>query len=350
MNRLGIFEEQAARKFLDRFMSDFERQLGESKAQTLLLSSEYLSAMTEIELKRLKKYLEDVAEKTCLFCYVRDPWSFSISWLQQNLRDGFWKGAVRPSYFRGNVEIVDQFAETFGVKPTVRPYVAIDRRPLDVIDDFLRYLGISDRRDLVKTIPGRGNTAMGWTAACIVSRINELYPSVDASGHLAENPARDWVVEKVIESCQNDVPIRMSRQTAREIRLSAEQDLRRLHEVYLGGEDVYFRAYDGAAFDEVDDLISIDRLDRADLLQALLRAQIAQAQGGIRTWKQAEQDIAERDSHIAVLLRVIGERERHIALLLREIGEHKEQIDAMQATKSWQVTRPLRAIYRLLRG
>jgi hypothetical protein len=309
MNRLGIFEEKAAREFLDGFIADFERQVEKSKAQTLLLSSEYFAGMTGDELKRLKSYLGKLAQEIVLIAYVRDPWSFSTSLLQQNLRDGIWKGPIRPGYYRGNVEILDTFSEAFRVKPVVRAYAAVNRRPFDVVGDFLCFLGIQDRSEFLEDAPKESNVAVGWKAACLISHVNELFPGVDAGGRYVENPARDWVVEKIIESCVNDVPIRISAQTARKILLDSQQDLARLHEVYLGGDEVFLRAYEEASFDESDDLISIDRLEREDLIQVLSRAQYAQAEERMK-WM--------------------------------------EEVAAMRATKSWRMTAPLRAAYRLI--
>ncbi len=311
LNRLGIREERPAREFLGRYFARFEHERRTTRAKTLLLSSEYFSAMTAAELARLRSYLEQIAEELVLVAYVRDPWSFSISWLQQNLRDGSWHGSMRPGYYRGNVEILDTFAAVFGVKPRLRPYIAIEQVPFDVREDFARFLGIVPEADLLRMTPKAQNKAMGWKCACIVSHVNELFPSIDANGRYLKNARRDWVVEKILDNPIDDAPIRLSRRTARKIHLESDPDLARLRDEYLGGDDIFQRAYAEDRFSEHDDLISIDRLSRDDLVRALLQAQYAQADCGIK-WM--------------------------------------EEVAALMATKSWRLTTPLRAAYRLLRA
>ncbi len=308
LRRLGISDRQAATSFLDRYFAAFDRQIKGSRAQTLLLSSEYFSGMTDPELRRFRTYLEGIAEEVVLLAYVRDPWSFSVSWLQQNLRDGLWQGPIRPSYYRGNIEILDRFADAFGTRPCVRPYVAIHQKQLDVVEDFLQWIGITDTVGLLKRAPQKENAAMGWKCACIVSHLNALFPSVDPTGRYVGNPARDWIVEKVLAGGRNDQPIRISAQTARQIYVDSQQDMARLQQSYLGGEDVFFRAYEQASFADHDDLISIDGPERNELLAALFQAQYALAVGWI------------------------------------------EDVAAIRATKSWRITEPLRVVYRFLHG
>jgi hypothetical protein len=349
MNRMGLYSEPAARSYLDRFLLDIERQIDQSAAHTVLLSSEYFSGMAAEDLAGLCSYLGKIADELVLFAYVRDPWSFAISLLQQHLRDGLWKGPLRPGYCRGNIEILDKFANAFGIKPVVRPYIAVNGKPIDVVDDFLRFLGIADSREFSRQAPEQANPSMGWKAACLISHVNELFPSVDASGTFIENPARDWVVEKILENTRDPPALRISRNTAQQILASARDDLARIQTEYLDGDEAFFQAYEQASFDESDDLVSIDRLERTDLTKLLLLAQYAQAQAGLHIFKQAEQDIGGRDDHIAQLIALLGERDRHIAHLLALSEENSLHIDHLnraladlQMSPSWRITAPLR--------
>lgn len=59
------------------------------------------------------------------------------------------------------------------------------------------------------------------------------------------------------------------------------------------------------------------------------------------------QEVAEREWHIVHLNRITTEREEQIASLNQIVAERDKQIVAIYSTKSWRLTRPLRALRRL---
>lgn len=92
--RLNLSSAQAATDFIDAYRAGFEAEVRKTKPRRIVLSSEYITAMNDGELRRLGDYLRGFAERFRVLAYMRDPWSFSISMAQQEFRDGRWSGPI----------------------------------------------------------------------------------------------------------------------------------------------------------------------------------------------------------------------------------------------------------------
>lgn len=88
IRRAGVSSPEKARALAEAFLADFNEEVSATMPDTIFVSSEYFACMTPDELARLAVLFSDYAEEIIGVVYVRDPWSFSISLMQQLIRDG----------------------------------------------------------------------------------------------------------------------------------------------------------------------------------------------------------------------------------------------------------------------
>jgi len=63
--------------------------------------------------------LQGFAQNMRIVAHVRDPWSDSLSFLQQRICDGLYESPIWPGYVRTD-DLIDIAAAATGMKPTIR--------------------------------------------------------------------------------------------------------------------------------------------------------------------------------------------------------------------------------------
>ena len=99
-----------------------DQELAATAAEQIVLSSEYLVNLKPSELRTLNALVHSLANEVISLIYVRDPWSFSTSYAQELIRNGYARGAIDFGYCEGNIEFLDKIAENFSSTMIVRPY------------------------------------------------------------------------------------------------------------------------------------------------------------------------------------------------------------------------------------
>jgi hypothetical protein len=251
MQQMGFPDRDRALTHLRHWRRGIAGEVQDKRPRRIILSSEYLTALSTTELRRLRRFLMPLATTVKVVAYVRDPWSHAISALQEFVRSGLVSGTLEIGYVRSNVEILEKFEEVFG-QVTVIPYV---RAGGDVVADFLGRLGIeTDRLDISSTQDV--NRAMKREAVIALLQLNRRFPTFDAAGRFIADPARDWMIECLRDNPLASTPIHMSRTTAQRILAESGDDLDALQFRYLGGNPVLRDQYDVLTTTEENDILS----------------------------------------------------------------------------------------------
>lgn len=258
----GAFIERARRTLIE--------EIDRSRPECIFLSSEYLVAMTAGELRDLNRFLGSFAEEIVSIIYVRDPWSFSTSYLQEMIRNGYAKGSIAPGYAEGNVELIDKITANFPSKLIVRPYLG--GTEFDSTTDICTLLGIDAANYQISPGSSRSNTGMSHSAACLLAELNERWPQFDTDGRFKFDGARDWCVEAILNAAGTHGPLALSNDRAEQIRMLSHRDVDRIHAEYMNGDDVFHRHFNSLKFFDIDDRIEIQKLSGAEIGRILLTA------------------------------------------------------------------------------
>lgn len=278
-----IYTPEAARAFLVSFKESFESEIAASGARTIVISSEYFTSMAPGELAPMYAYLRGLARNMRIIAYMRDPWSQSLSILQQLIRDGYRAGPIRPGYGRGN-KIIDMTAEAAGMKPIVRPFLSRRAGGGDVVEDFMSLIGVSDASGLIREAGNERNESISRVGACIVAGLNRNYPRFTEDGTLIRDPARDWMVEAIVKATPGP-GLFMSKTTAQAILDQARPDLERFHATYFDGAPVFFDAFEFIETKDEDDTIDPSSLTNQEIADAMTAALQAMTQKALDYWE-----------------------------------------------------------------
>lgn len=230
--RLNLSSAQAATDFIDAYRAGFEAEVRKTKPRRIVLSSEYITAMNDGELRRLGDYLRGFAERFRVLAYMRDPWSFSISMAQQEFRDGRWSGPIQLGYRGDTMPFLEHMERGLGLQMELRLY-----GDGDCTKDFAEWIDVP-----VEGFGDRVNVGVSFESACVLTTLNKLYPSY-INGVFQHDGARDWMIEAVSKAFPDGRPIRLSRQTADSIREQATADMRAICDRYFNGRQVFDRYY-----------------------------------------------------------------------------------------------------------
>ena len=276
---------EAARAFLVSFKESFESEIAASGARTIVISSEYFSSMAPDELAAMYAYLRGFARNMRIIAYIRDPWSHSLSILQQFIRDGYRAAPIRPRYSKTE-RFIDKSAEAAGMKATVRPFLPRRAGGGDVVEDFMSLIGVSDTSGLVREAGNERNESISRVGACILAGLNLDYPRFTEDGMLIPDPARDWMVDAIIRATPGP-GIFLSKATAAAILDQARPDLECLHETYFDGAPVFFDAFEFVETKDEDDTIDPSSLTKQEIVDAMTAALQAMAQRALNYWESA---------------------------------------------------------------
>lgn len=260
IRRLALSGPQAISDFIAAYRAGFESEVRTVKPRRIVLSSEYIAAMNDDELRRLGDYLRGFGERLRVLAHMRDPWSFSISMAQQEFRDGVWGGPIQLGYRGDMMPLLERLERGLGARLELRPYKG------DAVEDFADWIGVP-----VESFGDRANVGISFEAACVLTALNRIYPSY-LNGVYQVDGARDWMVEAVSQAFPYGRPVRLSRQTAESIREQAAPDLIAICDRYFEGRPVFDRYFEEGAFTDEPDLIDVSRLDQDVLAEGMLRA------------------------------------------------------------------------------
>jgi hypothetical protein len=262
---LGLTDRRAAVDFLKAYCDDLLAEIAAAKPRLVILSSEYFPAMSATEMESLRRFIASFAKDVSLFAYVRDPWSFSISMLQEMARNGQVTDAFEIGYMNSNVEILAQFETAFESKPLVAPYLPGNG---DIVADFCRRTDIYLPQAATTRNPM--NPGMSKEAMVMMLHLIRIYPMYKTSGEYIQNGARDWMIEALQESPRAKTPIQLSKKSADRIYELAKADLQVLEERFFGGEKIFTEYYRNKRFDDVDDTLFLSTLPPKLLAEYLL--------------------------------------------------------------------------------
>lgn len=263
IKRLDFVDRHSLKVFLEQTRQDILDEIHYFKPNHIIVSSEYFSSMSLPELRSLWEFLNSVAEKIEPLAYVRDPWSFAPSFVQELIRSELLDGEIEFGYLESNVEILSKFEEAFQCPLNVIPYCA--GSGYDVIEDFLCRLGIEAiKDDEDRFISKNLNKSMSREAAIIALRLNKILPTM--------SPSKDWVMEALQEVSENTSPIRISRKSADEIYSKSKSDVELLEQKYFGGDRIFSNLYSSTVFDDFDDRLSLACLTVDHAVDFLLAA------------------------------------------------------------------------------
>ena len=260
-----------AAEIIDEVRAGLEREIEQVAPDQILVSSEYLVSMTPAELGAMGTYLRGLADELVLLFYVRDPWSFSTSYLQEMIRNGYIRGEVEPGYAEGNVELIDKVTDSIAGEVIVRPYLA--GSGLDTTRDVCAILGIDAAAYDEGPAAARSNPGLARTSAGLLTALNDFWPQFDKHGVFRFDGARDWCVEAIVEAADKRDGLELSRHRAHAILRRSRADLDRIHERYLDGDPAFYRHFDTLYFaPQLDDVVGIERMTRQEIARTLFSA------------------------------------------------------------------------------
>lgn len=277
VRRLGIEAKGKAQEFVNRFRDNFEAEVRSAKPETILISSEYFSSMSEVEFPRLKNFFAQYSAHHRAIVYMRDPWSHSVSAMQQNIRDGLLGAPLKLGYRKGQFRMIERIEGQFGQDMIVRPYLSGAGVRTNIVEDFSKLIGIDDLPNRPAD-SGSDNTGVGRTRATMLAELNKIWPQFDASGLYIYAPERDLLVARILELDIEDMPLRLSKRYATVIRQLADEDLAYIHHRFFDGEPVFLDHFSRQSFEDFDAEIKFETLP-SETLSQIARLVLAELAG-----------------------------------------------------------------------
>lgn len=276
MRREGITTREEARARASEFLSAFEAEMIATAPQTVLISSEYFSSMPPSEFQRFFQLLSGYAEEVWAVAYMRDPWSFSQSLMQQFVRDGRYGAPLRYGYCSGQVEIIRNAENVFGDNLVVRPYFGGGSLRTDIMADFCEVIGIP-------TIPERttedaaANRSIGHLRMTLIAEFNTLWPQFDENRLYIRSVEREAALQWLIDLPLRDRPLVLTKRQVDVIQTMAKDDMDYVENRFFGGARLFTDYMVNETPPERDHTISLEKLEADDLreiVRATLEAQM----------------------------------------------------------------------------
>ncbi|HSJ88502.1 MAG TPA: hypothetical protein VK909_14925, partial [Anaerolineales bacterium] len=312
---LGLQNRDGITDFLESYRNDILAEINKLQPRQIIISSEYFISMSVEELRAMREFLRSFAENIVLFAYVRDPWSWSLSLAQEHIRTGWWKSEVKVTYRDSLTEIFNKFETAFETVCMAAPYI----QGSDIVKDFCGRFGLLDLDfGNQKYI----NAGMQKEAACVMLLLNELYPVFDQNNNLITDPARDWMAEAIQSSPLSITPLRLSRNTAREIYEKSRADVEMVEKRYFGGKRFLSDQYNILKTSEFDDTLSISNFTVEQLSEYLLSCMHVLAERAVEGYWTYEELIEIKNSKTWKIILVF----RRLRVTLAPIDSHRDRI------------------------
>jgi dTDP-4-dehydrorhamnose reductase len=287
---LGLSNKAEVAEFVAQYRSDFLAEIEACQPDVIVISSEYFVSMSVVELSAMREFLMTVAERIFAFCYVRDPWEFSVSMLQEMIRSGEVDRDVEFGYMESNVSIIAKFESAFPGQLTVASY-SRKTGPANVVRDFMNRFQLPFD-ECAQNAKLDTNRSMGREAATVMTYLNSLYPTFNKDGEYIRDGARDWMME-ALESAAT-TPLRISQRTAELIYECSRDDVAFLENRYFGGEPTFSNGYLNAKFDDFDDALSISSMEQRHLAKYMLSCMRFLAERALDYHSHMERNSTER--------------------------------------------------------
>jgi hypothetical protein len=289
VRREGIVSEDDAQRFADAYRSSLIEELRNSTAERVVFSTEYLSGSSHEEKARVFGFLREFSPNVRIIAYLRDPWSFAISHVLQNIRDGLLSGDVSPGYANNNIETVREFEEASGIVPKVIPYIPSFQK-IDIIARFLSLLNIERDDQFAEPSQDSANISLSYEAACLLAAFNATHPSTTESGLYKVDPPRDWASECLQANVNPATKAVLSKETAERIYRESFDHIQEIQDVYLDGSSVYWDAFAEMNFTDQSDTFSVTNLSPEYIVSNLFKCLYAQSERAVklRAWVDHE--------------------------------------------------------------
>lgn len=347
IQRMQLPGKLAIQEFLSNYRDGLLAEIDSTKPRRIIISSEYFSGMSVGELRALHEFLKTVADEITLFCYLRDPWSFSISLIQEMIRNGQLKGDIGLGYVMSDVEILAKFEEVFGVDPVVAPYIP---NATNVVADFFRRFSLGVPPLSVVNNDNGMNQGMERETAALMLYLNEVYPTFNKDGEYIADDSRDWMIESLMRSAFARTPLKISRSTADRIYEQARENIEFIEHRYFGDEKVFTRYYNSLKFEEFDDALTWKNIPPEKLVRYLVSCMRFLSDRGVFYYRENRDHLHECYTKASGFARIIREHEKMIASLSQAVTEREVELQTIRQSTSWKLTAPLRRLASMLRG
>lgn len=298
---LALKDSKAILKYLESYRQEIITEINTTKPRRIIISSEAFPAMKVDELRNLQAFLKTLTKDIVPFAYVRDPWSGSISLLQEQILTGLKRGDAKFIYRRAQKTPFERFEDVFGVRAVVAPYMQ-GPRGFNVVVDFCQ------RFDLNSLIPAAmENTnvrkGMNLEATCVMLQLNQLYPVFDENNNYIPDPTRDLMRQTIRISPLSSTPLKISMQTAKEIYENSKADIELLEERYFDGNKYFTEHYKTLVTEEFDDTLSVATLEPERLSEFLLFCMHELAERAVQYHEKLEEIKNSKGWKILIFLR-----------------------------------------------
>lgn len=218
-------------------LEKFETTVNSSVAKRLVISGEVISKLTINNIRKMKDYLMDIGfsqAKFKIMIYTRNPVTWAVSDLQQQLHGGGWrydkeldklKGQILPTLFQ---ERIGKFIEVFGEKAVhVYPFEKARTHDFGMVGHFLEELNVNNK--LIKDIKQiRKNESISMFTGEFLAYVNDRIPLIINGKHNENRHKSDHRPLIKVRGDKFDIPLKEKKK----IVLVTEQDMKWLKENY----------------------------------------------------------------------------------------------------------------------
>lgn len=333
LQRLGLFDPKAARAHGEAYLAALRAEIEAVRPRRIVLSTEYVAGMAPREIAALARFVEATAEKVRLVFFVRDPWTYAASYVQEVIRNGEIGGPVEFGYAMGNLDLIDKIAPHFDAAVDVVPYLGGEAE--DVVDLFFDRLGIA-RAGLEEPPPdlGAGNPSVSFDAACILTGLNTVVPQFDpATGAYRADGARDWCVEAIQNAAADGPRLALSPGRAELILEESRADIRAMQDRFLGGVPVFEDYFRRARFTGHADVISASSLSQDRIVEIASRAMHTIGRRATEMYEWAMHNAYEAAVASGRYHELLGDRVTALAYFRHALGIKPGQAEVVEAIR-----------------
>lgn len=276
IRREGLTGREEAKARAANFLAAFEAELKATGAETVLISSEYFSSMSQSEFQRLFDLLSGYAEEVWAVLYMRDPWSFSQSLMQQFVRDGRFGAPLKYGYCSGQVDDIRTCEKLFGERLVVRPYFGGGQTRTNICADFCEVIGIPEVPSLLDNHLA-ANQSIGHVRMTLIAEFNTIWPQFDEKGIYVHSVERDAMLQWILDLPIKDRPTILTKHQVDVIQIMAKDDMEYIESRHFNGMRLFSDYMLGSDPPERDHTISVDNLgeeDLRDIVRACLEVQM----------------------------------------------------------------------------
>lgn len=268
IRREGIVDREVAKERAQQFLDEFKQEVDRTQPQTILISSEYFASLKPGELAKLAELLSTFAEEVWATAYMRDPWSYSSSLMQQLVRDGRFGAPIRFGYCSGQVEVIQSAEKVFGDKLVVRPYFGGKLFRTDIVSDFCEAIGIGKLQEGEPGDPA-SNRSIGHIRMTLIAELNRAWPQFDSNGVYKHSSERDAALQDLLDLPLQDRSIILTKRQVDVIQVMAKDDMEYVEARHFGGKPLFSEYMSNEDPPVHDHTISLENLTEADLREVV---------------------------------------------------------------------------------